>query len=367
MTHNESLLEYKKTIFLFRHGARAPSKPALDFFIQNPLVKKDWTHPDGSLHYDELTSFGKKDCGTLGQYVRKHITDNFNVTFNTPDQIKWRSSSVSRAVESGELFLNGFFGNDSVQLKVELQPYNVVPGITPKPEKTFADYYIRPWDVHTEFKQWEATLRSSEPFIVKANENSELLSSFISQLNLKGLDKFPKSVLLYGMTFARELVDCERYFPDLTTKAFQTQLASEQIDKISDLALWCWDRRFFKTEFKKQLPALLSNELEQEILHAGEPGQSLFSVYSGHDYTILVLLAAWGVENYAEVLSFCAYLLIDVFERKNGDGTTSKVFTITLNSTPLEVKGHYDNIVHAENEQPILTKQGDRYWTQLSA
>merc|ERR1712137_40183 len=354
---SDSQLKHVKTILVFRHGARAPSKPALDTFSTNAAVKKSWTLPNGELFVDSLTEDGKKQCVTLGKWSRKHLQEK-NSSFDTvdPSKIWWRSSRIGRVKNSGKMFWEGFCSDENVEISDV--PFE-------GEEEHVADTYFRTWVSNVEYKKWADSLVKSKEFVVKGTEKKQELDDIVEVLSLTPFKSYPKSVVLYGMTFAREMVDCERYYSEMKEKPLQNILSPEQFKTIDELSLWCWDFRFFNhADFKQTLGAKLLKEIMEDMqnLH----NSSLFSLYSGHDYTILILLASMGISNYPTLLSFGAYLLFEVYDRVNEDGTTQRVFTVALNPEPFEISQKPTEELQENNAHLIPQPGGDNYWPLLS-
>ena len=314
------------------------------------LVKKSWTLPSGELFVESLTTDGKKQCEALGAWTRKYLRETFS-SFETvdPERLRWRSSRIKRVSNSGKMFWDGFRGDEDVEI-------NEIPfeGV-----ETVADTYFRTWVSNEEYKKWADGLVKSKDFVVKGTEKSKELDEIVQTLSLKPFQSYPKSVVLYGMTFAREMVDCERYYSEMGDKPLKALLTTEQVKTIDELSLWCWDYRFFNhAEFKQVLGAKLLDEIKQDMQN-----DSLFSLYSGHDYTLLILMATLGIEHYPTLLSFGAYLLFEVYDRTT-DGKTERVFTLTLNPEPFEVSQEPTQEVQPQNSQVLQRPGSDSiYWT----
>lgn len=267
-----------------------------------------------------------------------------------PDNVKWRSSRIERVRSSGELFWNGFCDVPISEIPYEQNEGDEIP---------LADHYFRTWDSNANYKKWANDLIKSELFAKKSAEASAELDKIVDVLSLLPFKKFPRPFVLYGMTFAREMVDCERYY-EKEDKPLEKFLTKDQFKTIDSLALWCWDQRFFShAEYRKSLGEKILGEIIEDMINPKTP---LFSLYSGHDYTILIILAALGVSNYPELLSFGSYLLFDVFERKNADGSSERVFSVSLNPTPFEVNEKPTQDVQTNNVKSIKTDEGEEYW-----
>jgi len=276
-----------------------------------------------------LTETGKNQCIELGKWVRNHLKEKHNALENVnADQLKWRSSAVERVKGSGELFWKGFLNEN--ESTVALREYE--PDGSEEEGIPAADYIFRTWDSNNDYKAWTKALFGSPVFVEKSKNASSDLDGIISTLGLKQFEKFPKPVVLYGMTFAREMVDCERYYKPLSEKPMETLLSKEQLKIVDDLSLWCWNQRFFEHEFKDILAKRIVGEIKDDITNGSEE----FSLYSGHDYTLLVILAGLGMPCYEKLLSFASYILIEVFDKTNANGEKERVFTLTLNFAPFE-------------------------------
>jgi len=327
-------------------------------------VRESWKLPSGEIFYDELTEVGKKQCVTLGTWCRAYLQERDCLPEPLADvsPLRWRSSAVSRVRDSGKLFWSGFLSakeQTTMQLDGPLE-YELPDGeVVQEPPKPAADYYFRTWDSHAVYKKWADAAPMSDTFKKKAKEHKDTLDEVLSTLDAAPLKQLPLSMILFGMTYAREMVDCERYNDALETKPLQELLGKELLRKVDELALWSWDIRFFRHNYVGQISHRLLREL---LLDASSEEGSTFSLYSGHDYTLLVLLAGLTIPAYEELLSFCAFILIDVYEETTEDGI-ERVFTLTLNPNPFEVDGIPQNDVQPQNgKQLACPTTGETVW-----
>lgn len=326
-------LQYRKSILLFRHGSRGPSKPAYALFSQNGLIREQWSTGTGVL-LEDLTDIGKELCVTLGKAVREHITKEHGSleTIKSQDQIQWQSSIVERVVHSGDGFWKGFLGDSYEELKPTRKQYS---------DDQEADGVFRPWDTHKEYSQWAKGIeRGSEEFHAMAETRWDDIGGILQSLQIRGVEKFPKATILYGMTFVRELMDCEKYYHS-EVRAIHKQLSTQQLEIVDELSHWCWNIRFFKHPYVNELHSNLWDEISSEIRAAGEDGQSEFSLYSAHDYTVLVLLAGLGIPAYPELLSFCSFVHFEVFDQVDDDQNVTRVFTVSFNPAPFEKEKNF--------------------------
>jgi len=348
---SEQNLKYVKSLLVFRHGARGPSKPAFDTFGTNDAVKNSWKLPNGEYFIDQLSPEGIQMCETLGKWMRKYLQENHSTFEKTEaEKVKWRTSRIKRVKDSGKEFWKGF--DESVEV-------NDLPYEGSAADEHFADTYFRTWVSNGEYKKWADGLIKSPSFVAKGQEAAKQLDEIVDVLSLTPFKKYPKSAVLYGMTFAREMVDCERYYGNIKDKPLESLLSKEQLATIDELSLWCWDQRFFThAEYKKQLGENLVGEIVGDMLD----DTHLFNLYSGHDYTILVILAALGIPHYPELLSFGAYLLFEVYDKTNSDGSTERVFTMTLNPTPFEENQKPTEDIQSSHGVLVKNANGESYW-----
>lgn len=311
---------------------------------------KDYWTVDGKLFLDSLSETGKDQCSKLGKWARDYLKSR-GVAENSVDasRLKWRSSKIERVTTSGKLFWKGFSDTEIEQLPYEQSIEDSVPT---------SDHYFRTWDSNVAYKKWANDLIKSELFVKKSMEVSKDLDEIVDVLSLIPFKKYPKPIVLYGMTFAREMVDCERYF-EKPEKPLHTILNKNQLENIDALAKWCWNQRFFShPEYSKTLGEKILGEIIEDMISKDYD----FSLYSGHDYTLLIILASLGIPEYEELLSFGSYLLFDIFDRKNDDGSSERVFSITLNPTPFETNSRAVTEVQTDNLRILKNDAGEQYW-----
>jgi len=353
MSHQPSEHQtYVGTLILFRHGSRAPSKPAFDMFSKHPKIKQQWTLPDGSSNVDNLLPTGMEQAQQLGAWSRNYLQEmNPNLENPSTQHVRWHSSKIERAKDSGEAFWKGFFAD--TQVTIQPQPFEGDP-----------DAVFRPWWTHEEYRKWADSSRSSQEFAEKAKSEKQTIDDILEKLSMSALtSKIPYSSLLYGMTMVQELLDCEKYFPEANPGPVNEMLADYE-KQVQDLAVWSWDQRFFKHPFVKALGTQLLQTIHQEFrIIADRSNDSCLTVFSGHDYTVLVLLASLGIPDYPQFLSFCSYLLFDLYEQTNTDGKNEIVFRVSLNPDPFEQDAVPQTTVQSANIQYLLNSTQSTFWS----
>mmetsp|Transcript_8961 Transcript_8961/g.11676 ORF Transcript_8961/g.11676 Transcript_8961/m.11676 type:complete len:332 (+) Transcript_8961:88-1083(+) len=324
--------------FILRHGARAPSHSALKPFKETP-VASCWDANE----IENLTDFGKKCSFRVGEAFAIHET--FHAIKNKPvRKVRWQSSPSIRAKESGEKFVHGFIeklsqadGNDSDLFAITkdlTEPYS--------PVGQDLDAIFRPWLHNQDYLSQNVEMKGGDIFQKKAASEKEFLmelSKIVSPSCEKSLVK-----MLSLTTYFVEIIECEQNDAK-QRRALCNALSEKQTEKVCELGRWCWNQRFFNMEISPTLGKPLFDVIFENS------NETDLAYYSGHDYTILALLASLGIKQYPEnVLGYSSYLilLIDTTEKENGK---PKVKKIILNPKPFE---HFGSAVAVHNEICLL-------------
>jgi len=241
----------------------------------------------------------------------------------------WRSSSSNRAKVSGYDFTRAVMRvyNHQLQLKPAkfLLPPEPILFLDVEGEDRFddhgADHYFRPWNVYkNEMNVLKESINSNLIWVTKANANKYFLSELFSRIGASKtvLDNAPK--MLWCTSYILCLVDCEKYWTTdeevvqmlgtrcaLNDIILEMEIESKDIQivdrpndeennsimqKIRSLACWAWDQRFAYQPYIIELGGRITFEILQQTLDF-ESGS--FNVFSGHDYTIMGILAVLGV------------------------------------------------------------------------
>ena len=232
------------------------------------------------------------------------------------------------------------------------------------------------------------TIKDSEKVVEFSKNHYHSFVDIYQSVKLYNEEKknLPSQFLLVSMTYAKELVDCEKYYQFQLARSssslpffpFVSQLNDHQMEKVDELARWCWNERFFKHPFVPQLASNLISLIKIEVEKANTiEDTAVFVLCTAHDYTILCLMAGLQVPSYSQILCFCAYVLIDVFDlviddndqnienNSAGNGRVERVFTISLNSAPFEDENEkvHDAVQTHKISQLLNPRNQSPYWT----
>jgi hypothetical protein len=332
-------------------------------------VKDSWILPSGEVFYEELTNIGRQQCVELGSWCRQQLQSRgiLGASLSDVSSLAWRSSCATRVMESGGHFWEGFFTKEEKERNVNIlepRPLSPLEQAEEIPSTcSLEDFYFRPWDTNKAYKKWVTGLPMAEPFKSRAKECGSELEDLLKVMDSPVLSKFPRSAALFGMTYVRELLECERFYEKLAdSKPLGVLFNPEQVETINKLALWAWNIRFFNHALVKEMSDRFFGLITEDIKSAGQDGE-LFSLYSGHDYTILVLLAGLGVPNYTDLLGFACFLTFEVYDHTNTDGTITRGFTLALNAAPFEKGTEPSTKVQSQNTKVILNPAtGNDFW-----
>ncbi|CAK9040655.1 Prostatic acid phosphatase [Durusdinium trenchii] len=98
------------------------------------------------------------------------------------------------------------------------------------------------------------------------------------------------------LTYYEEILECEAFWPGEGRDVLQSGNSAAVKEEIGDLARWCWNERFFRLPRARKLAAPLLGAIREML--AQDTAQDSLAIHSAHDYTIMSLLAALGVESY---------------------------------------------------------------------
>jgi hypothetical protein len=201
-----------------------------------------------------------------------------------------------------------------------------------------ADNYFRPWKV---FKKEASVIKdkinTDESWKVKARENEAFLQEIFQQVTClpEILQQSTKS--LWCTTYLHALREVETFWPkdESTRDAFCGALSLETQAEVTKLALWVWEQRFLHCGFNCEMGGRMSVELVQSALNK----DFSLNIFSGHDYTLLSVLAALElVESFEHPTGFGAYILFEVWEHSDNSATVKVIFNPDpFKSSPREV------------------------------
>jgi len=226
-----------------------------------------------------------------------------------------------------------------------------VAGPEPLPYDVDADNYFRPWKVFKkEANDIKNRVDTDDNWTVKAAENESFLREIFQQVNSleSVINKPTKS--LWCTTYLHALREVENFWPNEVSHrvAFCQALSTETQARVTELALWVWEQRFLHCGFNSEMGGRMSVDLVESALNT----EHTLNIFSGHDYTLLSVLAALNlVEKFSHPTGFGSYLLFEVWET---DGQLS--FKVIFNPDPFRCDdGHsVDMTAINENNEVVL-------------
>jgi len=297
-----------------RHGARSPNKGEMKPFSASSPVRIQWHHNDGGLaDYDaenNLTDYGRDQMRAIGSYFASH--PKYSALIKS-GRLAWHSSASARVRESGALIGEGLCSTLGVSWPAEPTVY--------EPDDVF-----RAWDVKGSlYKKFVDGLPLTDAFVKRSRQASGLLRPCWEKVG--GKSGCSETDMLWQSTYLHLMSECEAY-SDPALSGGQKQALNSALDEgercaIEEAACWVWEQRFQGCE---QHASYLGGHLWQ-LVGPSQPRQPAFCVFSGHDYTILSLLAELGIRSYpAPALSYGAFVIVERFT----DGTAR----VLLNAAP---------------------------------
>ncbi|KAL6062401.1 2-phosphoxylose phosphatase 1 [Balamuthia mandrillaris] len=348
-------------IVLARHGARGPTRGALKPFLArndgddsipataSPVVTQ-WREEE----IETLSPTGRQQMSSLGRWFHQRYADSLFGSRGERPTLIWRSSVSARTVESGGDFWKGFrevvLPALSEHVPKEPQPYS---------SEAETESRFRAYLQNSAFAAFVEELRRGPIFAAKAQQ--EL--SFLTELEVRYCGATAAAATtetptgqamamakkMSDITYYKELIECELYSivgneenKEMQRRALLEKLSEEDIQKIDELSHWAWNQRFF-SEYQRWGP-LIGGKLLQELVELWESMSStsrpFFGLYSGHDYTIMSLLASLGFDCYPRpLLSFGSFLLFEVYRSTSRPGEDVRI-KISLNAMPFaDAKG----------------------------
>lgn len=344
--HNSKIISVS---ILHRHGSRGPGESELTPWQPDSPIKLQWAPSD----LENITSIGHKQCLALGEWFSSYISHN-NVRHDS-ERIFWRCSKSGRAKESGVDFIKGFNTSRSKAISEKPIPY-----------AENADNYFRPWKVVPDFSDTiKKRMANDNNWAQKAQENIELLKRAFTKADAESILSKPTKAL-WSTTYLYCARECELFWPsDEGYRGVLNSLLDEkEWDEITKLACWVWEERFVRSGYI----TAMGGKLLREVLTQSWNTEFSVNIYSGHDYTILAVLALLGViPSINRPASFACYILFELWDGPPPPRLSTKIvhvaadvslssdkriLRVLFNSEPFV---HHENgdklVVHVENEE----------------
>lgn len=351
LTNNKVILSRS---ILFRHGSRGPGESELSIWEKDHPVATQWKEEE----IENLSNIGRSQMSSLGTWFCSRCDD----LGEKSKVIQFNTSKSSRAIESGNLFVSSYS-------KTKLATASVATNVSNSTYSIDADYYFRPWKVYTEIeKRSKENMNTSSIWQDQVDLNHDLLMDVHQDLELKSSLLATPHRLLWSLTYITNVLVCEEFWPTSTTPSDQRKslhnLMSrlhESKQKIMSLACFVWDIRFVTSGYQIDLGGWLFLDMIQKLFGYEDCGQSI-QLFSGHDYTIISVLAAAGLlTSLVTPIEWGAYIIMELYNAVTGTVESPETQNLELriyhNRQPFGASK--DNIIDDTNTSTVNDSQDD--------
>ena len=330
------------TSLIVRHGARGPTRKSLYLAVgetpeqkqaRNPDQHADKDHPATATQaaqlwkineLDALTTVGAAQLVSNGQQFARYLQSHPNL-LQSNTLIKLRRSERPRVIASANSFIEGYTIIQQQQQQQQQTSKNINTIIPPTlPSLHYQPYpslqaninVFRAW-TGKEYNTAMTEMKTSEHYQKKGEEaaTSRVLDATVCKICAPWANQMNRAGQLNLTTYLHEVLGCEEYFPDPSKRGFGSltdffRNKKELKKDLIQLAHWSFDQRFINRdtvgkEWGMKIGGDLLNEIEQDYQQSKGDGGSKVSIYVGHDYTILSLMAALGVKKHPkEIMGF---------------------------------------------------------------
>mmetsp|Transcript_6802 Transcript_6802/g.9402 ORF Transcript_6802/g.9402 Transcript_6802/m.9402 type:complete len:438 (+) Transcript_6802:29-1342(+) len=311
-------------IIITRHGDRTPTHTF-------PNSLSDWNEGLG-----ELTHLGMKQHHDLGKQFREkyiHKWKLVNATWNN-DEIYVRSSPKDRTIMSAQSFLLGFFP-PTTKLETNLihetyhstttrtglpDGHQIVPVYTAPKEHDNLLYAYKSCPKLKEIKKQDESLSEWKQ---THSEHADLLEELSSLLGT--------SVNLKDVTGIVNLINAEKIHQKPSLDGI-TEVMYNRMVKLTD---WIFRKKFPSKEAGKLGAGLLVKEIRDRMERTisahknGAVANERFVLFSGHDGTLLALMAALDL-SHLDVPHYASHFTFELYHIEDGDGDTSNDYSIQI-------------------------------------
>ncbi|KAJ1447263.1 hypothetical protein M885DRAFT_576270 [Pelagophyceae sp. CCMP2097] len=285
----------KGVTIVARHGARYPNKSEMRPFSGVDAVDAQWRDgATGAPLYasdDNLTALGREQMVRLGDFLGRK--------YGAFAAIEWHSSTAGRCVESGAAFGRGFTAATQ----------SAWPA---RPDDSYdRDAVFRPWDAPAgAYRDHLDSLKDGSLGAMRARAEAARprLAALWLKIGVAGLSAVDA---LYFCCYLHCVIECERY-SEAPRDFLTSRLDAADTFKVDGHARWLWERRFHQCGHERFIGSALWDRASSPPADEA-PKLRLFS---GHDYSILAMLAAAGACYCEETLAFGAYVVIEHYDAK---------------------------------------------------
>ena len=278
---------------LFRHSIVSPKFTA-------PKTKAEW--PMG---LRQLTALGIREMYDTGQELRRKYVDELGFISGSyqPSEIYVRGSNTDRSLQSAQLLMLGLFplgtGPDPAIYDESLEPAPAAGlAFNPVPVHSVAlenDWVLRPYTGKANcqrYKKFVKALPKSKLYREQGEKYRDLLRLASSATGMyEGEDP---NKILYSINEINEVLSAsvQHNFP------IPPEISEKDLQMIGELSDWNYHNQFLGKGVGQLMGSGFLGELAGNFsaLAGGEPRGRKFSLYAGHQRTVLGVEAALGIE-----------------------------------------------------------------------
>ncbi len=278
---------------LFRHSIVSPKYTA-------PKVKSEW--PMG---LRQLTALGIREMYDTGQALRRKYVDDMGFISGSyrPSEIYARGSNTDRSLQSAQLLMLGLFplgtGPDPAVYDTSLEPAPAAGlAFNPVPVHSVAlenDWVLRPYTGKANCKRYKTFVKSlpkTKLYRQQGEKYRDLLRLASSATGMyEGEDP---NKILYSINEIYEVLaaSVQHNFP------IPPEITDEDLRVIGELSDWNYHNQFLGKGVGQLMGGGFLSELTTNFsaIAEGDPRGRKFSLYAGHQRTVLGVEAALGIE-----------------------------------------------------------------------
>ncbi len=278
---------------LFRHSIVSPKYTA-------PKVKAEW--PMG---LRQLTALGIREMYDTGQALRRRYVDELGFISGSyqPSEIYVRGSNTDRSLQSAQLLMLGLFplgtGPDPAVYDKSLEPAPAAGlAFNPVPVHSVAlenDWVLRPYTSKTNckrYKKFVKALPKTKVYREQGDTYRDLLRLASSATGM--YENEDPNKILYSINEIYEVLaaSVQHNFP------IPPEISDQDLQKIGELSDWNYHNQFLGKGVGQLMGSGFLSELTDNFsaLAEGDPRGRKFSLYAGHQRTVLGVEAALGIE-----------------------------------------------------------------------
>jgi acid phosphatase len=278
---------------LFRHSIVSPKYIA-------PKVKAEW--PMG---LRQLTALGIREMYDTGQALRRKYVDELGLISGgyQPSEIYVRGSNTDRSLQSAQLLMLGLFplgtGPDPALYDESLEPAPAAGlAFNPVPVHSVAledDWVLRPYTGKANCKRYKSFVKAlpNTKLYREQGDNYRDLLRLASSATGMYENENPNKIL-YSINEIYEVLaaSLQHNFP------IPPEISEQDLRMIGALSDWNYHNQFLGKGVGKLMGGGFLGELVGNFIAVakGDPRGRKFSLYAGHQRTVLGVEAALGIE-----------------------------------------------------------------------